>query len=205
MPNCAIKLYSTFLLFWLTAIYRFIAATTKFNGTFEQTFSPGEFQDISKAGRQTRPQTSVQEQNLSEADAEVDSEVGIFHCPNEGCIKVFQRYSALEKHLSYGKCVLRPERATLLDQAKQMYHVKLTEGTSAVETSRNEGGSALEFTANSSKLATGWALKKTKKSVRLNETQKKYLDEKFNIGQQAGHKVDPGSVAQFAGRRHILR
>jgi len=34
-----------------------------------------------------------------------------------------------------------------------------------------------------------------KKTVRLSETQKKYLNEKFSIGQQTGHKVDPLSVA----------
>ena len=30
----------------------------------------------------------------------------------------------------------------------------------------------------------------------FSETQKKYLDEKFDIAQQTGHKMDPGSVAR---------
>ena len=39
-------------------------------------------------------------------------------------------------------------------------------------------------------MSEGWALK-TKWSVRFSEAQKKYLEDKFNLGQQTGHKQDP--------------
>ena len=95
-----------------------VSATTSFNGTFQQAFSPGEFVDVSKEGRKTSPQKSSDEQTLPEVSetTDVDTGVGVFQCPNEGCIKVYQRYSALEKHLSYGKCELHPEKATLLEK-----------------------------------------------------------------------------------------
>lgn len=157
--------------------------------------------DCSKGVRQTRTQKSSDEHSLPEVPetAEVDAGVGVFQCPNEGCIKVYQRYSALERHLSYEKCELLPERATLLDQAKEMYHLKLTEGMSAGATSHDERTVAREIAANTNQLARGWALKQTKKAGRLSETQKKYLDEKFSIGQQTGHKVDPLSIARDMG------
>lgn len=175
-----------------------VSAPTSFTGTFQQAFSPGNFVDYSKGMRQTRPQKSSDENSLPEVPetAEGDAGVGVFQCPSEGCIKVYQRYSALEKHLSYEKCKLLPERATLLDQAKEMYHLKLTEGKSAGATSHDERTVTREASANTNQLATGWALKQTKKSGRLSETQKKYLNEKFSIGQQTGHKVDPLSVAR---------
>lgn len=163
-----------------------VSATTSFSGTFQQAFSSGTFVDCSKAVRQTRTQKSLDEHSLSEVPetAEGDAGVGVFQCPNEGCIKAYQRYSALEKHLSYEKCELLPERATLLDQAKEMYHLKLTEGRSAGATSHDEKTVPRENVANTNQLARGWALKQSKKSGRLSETQKKYLNEKFGIGQK---------------------
>ena len=80
--------------------------------------------DCNKGVRQTRTQKSSDENSLPEVPetAEGNVGVGVFQCPSEGCIKVYQRYSALEKHLSDEKCELLPERATLLDQAKERYH-----------------------------------------------------------------------------------
>ena len=175
-----------------------VSATTSFNDTFQQAFSPGEFVDVTKEGRKTSPQKSSDEQTLPEVSetTDVDTVEGVFQCPNEGCIKVYQRYSALEKHLSCGKCELYPEKASLLDKAKQLYHVKLTEGTSAGATRHDDSVAARGSAENSNQLARGWALKQTKKARRFSETQKKYLDGKFVIGQQTGHKMDPGSVAR---------
>ena len=78
---------------------------------------------------------------------------------------------------------------------RERYHLKLTEGRSAGATSQDERTVPQEVVANTNQLARGWALKQTKKSGQLSETQKKYLNEKFSIGQQTGHKVNPLSVA----------
>ena len=48
--------------------------------------------------------------------------------PPGGCIKVFQRPSALERHLSLEACSMSPERHTLMSMAKQQYATLLSEG-----------------------------------------------------------------------------
>ena len=42
----------------------------------------------------------------------------------------------------------------------------------------------------------GWALRGAKKTVRFNENQRQYLDDKFEIGQESGHKADPEMVSR---------
>ena len=167
----------------LTTLYFLILATTSFSGTFQQASSPGDFVNFSKEGRPARTQESSDQQAVPELSetVKVETENGIFQCPNEGYIKICQTYPALEKHLSYGKYELCPERATLLDQAKQMYHVKLTEGTSAGATSHDGKAAAQESVADTNHLARGWALKQTKNAGRFSEAQKEYLDEKASI------------------------
>lgn len=94
--------------------------------------------------------------------------------------------------MSFGKCEMIPEKETLLDKAKITYHTLLQDDDSSSRT----------FTARETQkvdgvsLAEGWALKTTKKSARFNEAQRKYLEEKFNIGQQTGHKQNPEQVAR---------
>ena len=45
----------------------------------------------------------------------------------------------------------------------------------------------------------GWALRGAKKTVHFNESQRQYLDNKFEIGQECGHKADPEIT------RHAIR
>ena len=45
-------------------------------------------------------------------------------------------------------------------------------------------------------LSEGWALKSLKKSTRFNDAQKRYVEDKFVLGQATGHKLDPASVAR---------
>lgn len=42
----------------------------------------------------------------------------------------------------------------------------------------------------------GWALKETRKAYRFNDTQRSYLETKFNMGQSTGRKMDPEVVAK---------
>ena len=42
----------------------------------------------------------------------------------------------------------------------------------------------------------GWALKMTKKATHFNEKQKEYLEEKFLLGQETGHKAKAVTIAQ---------
>ena len=58
----------------------------------------------------------------------------LFSCPNEGCLKMYGRHSSLEKHVSFGKCRMMPEkRDTLVDKAKKTYHTLLQEDTSTAK------------------------------------------------------------------------
>lgn len=106
---------------------------------------------------------------------------------------MYQRHSGLEKHLLFGQCKMVPERCTLLDAAKKKYHALLVEG------SREAVSAALEqvdLSASTNTLPEGWALKTTKKFHRFSYTQKKYLEDKFNLGQATGQKQDPIYVAR---------
>ena len=49
--------------------------------------------------------------------------------------------------------------------------------------------------SSASILPQGWALKAGKQTNRLSDKQKKYLNQKFNIGQQTGHKPDGAMVS----------
>ncbi|KXJ23561.1 hypothetical protein AC249_AIPGENE12379 [Exaiptasia diaphana] len=89
-----------------------------------------------------------------------------------------------------GKCRLRKEKLTLLDQAKVMYAEKLSEGSSAQPSLPSVSSAQATLL-----LSQGWALKQTKKAVRFSEKQTSYLDEKFLIGQSTGIKADPSQVA----------
>ena len=119
----------------------------------------------------------------------------VYSVPVKDVSRSFKDTQAL-KSTYHTKSVNCSQRATLLDQAKEMYHLKLTEGRSTGATSHDERTVPQEVATNTSQLVRGWALKQTKKSGHLSKTQKKYLNEKFSIGQQTGHKVDPLSVAR---------
>lgn len=54
---------------------------------------------------------------------------------------------------------------------------------------------ALYFQSSVQVLSQGWALRSTKRAARFSDKQKAYLDEKFKIGEQTGHKADPAKVA----------
>ncbi|KAK3722361.1 hypothetical protein QZH41_003618 [Actinostola sp. cb2023] len=157
---------------------------------FKTQFSPGDFVDITstrKSGKQSKP---VQKEE-SHPQQIVDN--ALFTCPNSGCTNEYQRHSGLEKHLLFGKCQLAPERETLMDKAKVLYTAKLSEGASAkplLAAAEVQGN-----TEDNVVLPVGWALKSSSKSTRFNSRQKNYLDNKFRIGQETGHKADPATVA----------
>ena len=108
-------------------------------------------------------------------------------------MRVFQRYSNIEKHLSFEKCCKYVERHTLMDLAKIEYASRLQEGigqrpvfqSKLLESDKEDPVSGAK---------EGWAL--PKKSNRFSETQKEYLLQKFNIGQSTGKKAQAEAVAK---------
>lgn len=134
---------------------------------FQSSFSSGDFVDVQQ-GRPTTSTTMQDEGRDSEEEpsdewASDDLSGGLFSCPNEGCVKVYHRYSSLDKHLSFGKCKPVLERDTLLDKAKKLYHQKRLERTTSQATI--EGDIISQDCARSP--PEGWALKSTKKSYSL--------------------------------------
>ena len=118
----------------------------------------------------------------------------LFSCPQEGCVRVFQRFSGLERHLFLEACALCPEKFSLLDLAKQEYASRLHEGTGLVPSLHFPASQVLADRCLACK--EGWALKGAKKAERFNEAQKSYLEAKFNIGQSTGKRLDPDVVAK---------
>ena len=76
----------------------------------------------------------------------------------------------------------------------EKYVSKLQQGTSEVPTIPEETATPSAAMPLSS-LSRGWALKQHKKSVRFSVKQREYLQQKFQIGQTTGHKLDPEAVA----------
>lgn len=93
----------------------------------------------------------------------------------------------------FGKCKLVSERYTLLDTIKLVCADKVQEGFTTQPTL---AAPTTNEVSSESPLVQGWDLKGTKKATRFNENQRRYLDNKFQIGQESGHKVDPEKVSR---------
>lgn len=125
---------------------------------------------------------------------EHDSPGGLFVCPEEGCIKAFQRYSSFQNHLDVGKHKYVLERETFLDKAMVQYAEKLEQGASSLESPLFESASTTPAVAP---LSQGWALKFAATSRRrLTKEQKKYLAGLFTIGERTGRKSNPNEVSK---------
>ena len=69
-----------------------------------------------------RPQNSFSPQQRQETADELNS---LYSCPEEGCIKAYQRFSALQHHLDCGRHERALEHETLLDKAVHGYSERL--------------------------------------------------------------------------------
>ena len=113
-------------------------------------------------------------------------------CPEDACTTTYIKLSTLEKYTEAGKHKFYPEKESLLDTAKSKH----------ANTLLKEQGVA------DAELPKGWALKSSRKPVRFNETQKQFLTEKFQIGEETGNKEDRAKVCQELGLKtdmHYLK
>ena len=165
--------------------------------TFNCGFSAGDFVDITPTRRTNTDKVvdrDADDDDENEADGDgKEKSPKLFSCPAEGCIKNYHRYSSLETHLEYGVCKLQLERQSLLDKAKAMYVEKLLHGAGEQPVMKS---SDTLLVNRYDMLPQGWALRTTKSSKRFNERQKSYLNEKFNNGNETGHKLDQVTVSQ---------
>ena len=69
-----------------------------------------------------RPQKSFSPQQCQETADELNS---LYSCPEEGCVKTYPRFSALQHHLDCGRHERALEHETLLDKAVHGYSERL--------------------------------------------------------------------------------
>ena len=154
-------------------------------------FSPGGFKSLgTKRPEKEKPTVGQPEQ----IHAGAEEATSIFACPQDGCVKVFQRLCSLEKHLSLERCTRSLEKRTLLDLAKLGYKSRLEEGGACI--SIPAAVTVPKETASDQCIREGWALNCSKKVYRFNPQQKAYLDAQFAIVQTTGNKLDGDTVAR---------
>ena len=107
----------------------FIIADVNY-GPLSAKFSDGNFKTVSMVRQPKQP--SREQADVPQETSALPSTDDLFLCPQKGCVRVFQRFSALEQHLSLEACKLCPEKYSLLDLAKQEYASRLQEGTGLV-------------------------------------------------------------------------
>ncbi|CAH3032808.1 unnamed protein product [Porites lobata] len=74
----------------------------------QKSFSEGDFTSFRCKSEKQVGQTASTSATVAEPSGGVledsDLSTGVYSCPQDGCVRVFQRVSALEKHLSVEKC-----------------------------------------------------------------------------------------------------
>jgi hypothetical protein len=139
-------------------------------------------------------QKQDQTKNIEDGPCDLSFSQHLFACPEEGCVKSYQRYSSLQKHLDCGKHKRALESETLFDRAILGYASKLEQGNSAVpEIHETE----LCKSSSEPSLPMGWALKFSGAGPkRFSVKQKEYLSAIFQIGERSGQKANPSSVSK---------
>lgn len=136
----------------------------------------------------------VQEETASsESESGCTADELLFSCPEEGCVKTYQRFSALQLHLDIGKHQRALENETLFDRAACGYAVRLEEQFSNVP--QMQQFTKTKTIGSKPSLPMGWALKSSE-TKRFSEKQKSYLIAKFRVGEKTGQKANAASVAK---------
>ena len=102
-------------------------------------------------------------------EEEEDEDRVPFACPKEGCIKVYQSFAALQRHLDVGKHLIRLECETQYDQVKRKWAetcLSLAGGYLQSVPSISAGATADQpDNQNMPSAEEGWALKKVRNAV----------------------------------------
>ena len=140
-------------------------------------------------------QLEVDDSSNSDVEEETSQGSKLFPCPENGCVKSFQRFSNLENHLDFGKHNYALERETFLDKAMLAYATKLDKRDISLEYQTSDDLSSCHAL---DPLPKGWALKSsTVQRKRFSENQKLYLSKLFDVGEQTGRKVDANNVSKL--------
>ena len=144
-----------------------------------------------------QPHTAIHSQRCSDTEEEPVGDtltVPLISCPEEGCVKTYQRFSSLQHHLDLGKHERALENETFLDRAVLAYADRLQEQFCGIP--QIQARKPLNLT-NHPCLPMGWALKSSHvRRTRFTEKQKDYLTSKFRIGETTGQKAYAASAAK---------
>ena len=99
----------------------------------------------------------------------------LFSCPKEGCVQVYERYSNLEKHMSFGKCEMILKKETSLDKAKITYHTFLQDDDNTVQ-------EHLQQEKRRAWMVSAYLRAGKDVGTVHDEAQRKYLEETFKLG-----------------------
>lgn len=123
----------------------------------------------------------------------------IFSCGESACILTFKTEREAQAHMDTGEHVKELESVSLYDTIRTKWADKVTGISIAVgqpPTTVNEQEQGGQTSQNVQPRQQGWALKTTKKRQRFEEKVKLYLNEKFEMGEKYGNKVDPLSLSR---------
>ena len=142
--------------------------------------------------------TEVQIIQSDEAESATRS-VASYSCPEQGCVKVYKEFKGLEKHLDVGRHLIKLERESDYDSiiAKWAETCKTVTGDYV----QGEVGGAPSVTespsvsADNPSLEEGWAMKKSKKSIRVSERVHSYLPETFFQVEETGVNANLADIA----------
>ena len=87
------------------------------------TVEAGVFTSARTAEKPTPTEESGPPQDEEKAPPSTDesAEVVAFCCPEEGCVKRYQSFIALQRHLDIGQHLLKPERESAFDEVKRKW------------------------------------------------------------------------------------
>ena len=155
------------------------------------TVEAGTYQQHAEPARAiSEPGPSRELPNPSQTDEYSE----MFSCNAEGCIKTFQSFAALQKHLDVGKHMVKLAKESAYDEIKRKW----------TETCHSVGGGYVcgQISAKDSEdqswagqVELGWALRRTRKSAAFSEKAKSYLVDVFWTGEESGKKATPSDVA----------
>ena len=103
--------------------------------------------------------------------SQTDEENEKFCCPEEGCVKTFQSFAALQRHLDVGKHMLKLAKESAYDEIKR----KWIEACHSVSGGYVRGQTSAKDSDDQSpagQLELGWALRRTRKSIAFSEKRR---------------------------------
>ncbi|CAB3985747.1 PREDICTED: uncharacterized protein LOC107336424 [Paramuricea clavata] len=159
--------------------------------------SQSEFLTVKSKKKSEKEEDDLHSESLPVSREDIvddQNESHLFSCPEPGCIKRYQRFHSLQRHLDCGKHKRELEQETIFDRAAIGYAERLDKQSGCVP--------ELQAFQNAKSprqhvLSMGWAPKSAQtKRTRFNEKQKNYMTTKFNIRETTGFKANPADVAK---------